>query len=204
MKGELISYLTAKLAIEKGFEGIKVFSANGTDVSGYSNLPYQAELQRWLRELYGIDVLPYLVQGDEHPYCCIDFKHGEESDYLHSYKTYEEALEAGLYSGLTVVPDKPILIKQEDLKVINKKNKVLDYKRYNAKVEPFNIYPVMYVDGQPIWEGDQVLFFDDKGKVAVREIFWANRHQVAIKGGDNWVEKFFLTINKAFKLPNNG
>jgi len=202
MNEELISYLTANLAIGKGFEGIKIFSANGTDVSGYSNLPHQALLQRWLREKHGIDVLPYLVQGEEYSYCCMVFKDQEDRDYLHSFKTYEEAFEAGLYAGLWIIPEKPIIKKVEDLKVINKKNKILDYARYNMKADPFNIYPVMYVDGQPIWEGDQVLYHDDKGKVAVREIFWQNRMQVAIKGGDNWADQFFLAINKpiqAFK-----
>lgn len=204
MKGELITYQVAKIAVEKGFEGIKSYCVNDGDVSGYSNLPYQAELQRWLRELHGIDVFPYLLEGKDFPYCSMLFENKIEKDYFHSFQTYEAALEFGLLKGLELIPAKPVHTKIEDLKVIDKKNKVIDHKRYNAKVEPFNVYPVMYVDGQPIWEGDQVLFFDDKGKVAVREMFWANRHQVAMMGGDKWVKQFFLTINKAFKLPNNG
>lgn len=202
MHEDLISFLTAKLAIGKGFEGIIQHSTNNETISGMSNVPHQAFLQRWLRELYGIDVLPYLVQGEEHPYCCMVFKDHEERDYLHSFKTYEEALEAGLYAGLWVIPEKPIISKVEDLKVINKKNKILDYARYCMKVEPFNIYPVMYVEGEPIWEGDQVLYHAESGKITLREIFWENRNMVA--NGSEWVSQFFLNINKPVKVITNG
>ena len=105
MHEDLISVKTIKLAIAKGFEGIAVHH-DSENVGGYSNVPYQAFLQRWLREIHSIDVLPYLVDGEEYPYCCIVFKDKVESNYLHSYKTYEEALEAGLQAALVKITNK--------------------------------------------------------------------------------------------------
>ena len=105
MHEDLISYQSVKLLIAKGFEGIIQYSTNNETISGYGNVPHQAFLQRWLREIHGIDVLPYLVQGEEYPYCCMVFKDQEERDYLHSFKTYEEAFEAGLYAGMLVIPE---------------------------------------------------------------------------------------------------
>jgi hypothetical protein len=120
MEEQLISFKTAKLAKEKGFNipTNAVYVDNGTlsfartnneidynwnERGGYS-APNQSLLQKWLREKCNINVISY-------PSVCINQKYiyllisnlelleaGNEK-----YNTYEEALEIGLREALKLI-----------------------------------------------------------------------------------------------------
>ena len=126
MKDELISFETAKLAKEKGLiEGILChnaycigFGSVKEDRNWLSNVtrygvkksfhlalaPTQSVLQKWLREKHKIHiwVIPwnsrkrfsYLLEN-EHIF--------DGSDRSEIFKTYEEALEAGLFNALKLI-----------------------------------------------------------------------------------------------------
>jgi len=123
MKEQLISYPTAVLAKEKGFEQKHIsdhYLKDGTlDTSdmawmnglSFGSAPTQALLQRWIREEHGIniDVFSYV---EFHPRVEFSYRHmvlrhsisknipESEPD---SYKTYEAALEAGLVESLKLI-----------------------------------------------------------------------------------------------------
>ena len=136
MKDQLISFETAKLAKEKGFNEVcleqyssetpplritegKLLSSyhygfdrrnrysnsdldNGhesfTWLKGYS-APTQSLLQKWLREKHNINL--FLGKDFKYKeYKCLD-EDGKVATYFH--KTYEKALEKGLYGALTLI-----------------------------------------------------------------------------------------------------
>ena len=143
MEEELISFETAKLAKEKGFDekvyreydksGYLRCTSKSADVvlGPYDELlksteypaPTQSLLQRWLREVHNcfIDILPHR-DGDsknkqweskkdvfwtvEVDYYGKNFEIEltDDSDFTqHFNKTYEEALEIGLYQALKLI-----------------------------------------------------------------------------------------------------
>lgn len=59
--------------------------------------PTQSLLQKWLREIHNIIVL---IDNGDKPY--LTFKHTRSNI---NYKTYEEALESGLYEALKLIKD---------------------------------------------------------------------------------------------------
>ena len=114
MKEELITFETAKLAKEKGFErAIKNtprYEADGTiSTSGFwdYNLaaPTQSLLQRWLRENMNINVL---VVNYYDKFSCVMKTTNDHHRDGYSIKsiltdTYEKALEAGLLEALKMI-----------------------------------------------------------------------------------------------------
>lgn len=130
MKDELISFETAKLAKEKGFKlgsGWQIRSLyNLDDESTFCEKTKetpeyacerctQSLLQRWLREVHNIDVDIFLVNPLNEPnlihweifgiFNILDGKklnEGTINEYF-EYLTYEQALEAGLYTALNLI-----------------------------------------------------------------------------------------------------
>ena len=117
MEEQLISGLTNKLAKEKGFdntirhlvdyqreyvdprgEGIGEYYSEKKWVRDYVH-PTQSLLQKWLREVHGLNVLIYLSDKD----CYIYHVWGKTGRDYDSYKTYEEALEVGLQEALKLI-----------------------------------------------------------------------------------------------------
>jgi hypothetical protein len=126
MKEELISFETAKLAKEKGFD-ISVdgrwwyhcdyldwrLSEKGAskwhpDEDSFP-APTQSLLQKWLREAHNIQIVVDVYDDSEHfpRYSirgCHWVKWGEGSEFIkYECKTYEEALEIGLQEALKLI-----------------------------------------------------------------------------------------------------
>ena len=120
MEEKLVSFSTAKLAKEKGFdistnkywcnyytdEPFNKWKLLPTEELSISSMefaaPTQSLLQKWLREVHGIDVL--VDKG----FLCDNYSHEIyhkndmfESEYI--FKTFEKALEKGLYEGLKLI-----------------------------------------------------------------------------------------------------
>ena len=125
---ELVSFGTAKLAKEKGFDlycyNYWIDENIQTDEHYKGKLikelkdkcvsaPTQALLQKWLREVYEIDIIPHRTR----PYDIVGRKHikkytclfdGDNEGLIHLMNkvwgnTYEEALEKGLQEGLKLI-----------------------------------------------------------------------------------------------------
>ena len=129
MEDQLITFETAKLAKEKGFNNSpekynysisESFYEDGElqygegsygSISLYQNIydaPTQSLLQRWLREIRGVGVFVYLDDTMSY-YWEINSLHptasykGEHKRSLFVYSEYEEALEKGLQKALTLI-----------------------------------------------------------------------------------------------------
>lgn len=109
MEDTLISFETAKLAKEKGFDWktLKRYQDNETNPVGNSwynhnsaeeqklwntglySAPTQSLLQKWLRENYQIDITIEVLSSKE-----------ESKEPFTKYSNYEEALEQGLIEAL--------------------------------------------------------------------------------------------------------
>lgn len=118
MREELISFETAKLAKEKGFDELCCYSfetennfyetvklwRNSEDSTEYA-VCTQSLLQKWLREEHNIHVEISFIYDDE-TFCLILF-HKKENIWFDPeigyYHTYEEALEAGLKKALELI-----------------------------------------------------------------------------------------------------
>jgi hypothetical protein len=114
MKDELISFETAKLAKEKGFN--IVCTMQYTDFNGIERLqnyidvesetfpyaPTQSLLQKWLREVHNIHISTIIRVGTRKYRVRIDYKHLEiwKNEICGIFNTYEEALEKGLQEAL--------------------------------------------------------------------------------------------------------
>lgn len=120
MKDQLISFETAILAKEKGFNIIQrygtessLYDKDGKHIyysnygfmysglsDGYISAPTQTLLQRWLREEHNVIVLVDVFLGK---FICkvnnIIVTNNRTGDIL-KYDTYEKALEIGLIKGL--------------------------------------------------------------------------------------------------------
>lgn len=128
MKEQLISFETAKLTKEKGFDILSYYGylPNGTltshpDIGDFEKnyyAPAQSLLQRWLREVHGIHVeILYRYYAPIPDYGCgIKTKEGCIASTimpdkmaplyaitLNPYPTYEEAFEAGLLKALNLI-----------------------------------------------------------------------------------------------------
>lgn len=126
MKNELVTFSTAKLAKDAGFDEPCENGFNNAGKEFYNSLrfrnsklnstlfgrPTQSLLARWLREKHGIHVEPGKYQKDS--YCCLVFFYPENVDmpsYIFDeddgfFATYELALEAGLEKALTYLKTK--------------------------------------------------------------------------------------------------
>ena len=124
MKEQLISFETAKLAKEKGFKIPTEVMYKGNEKSyGHNNewgidekrldgefpyrnqqwysIPTQSGLQKWLREKHNIHLIAYKnINIDGYDWCFITT---DGITNINSYKTYEEALEAGLQEALKLI-----------------------------------------------------------------------------------------------------
>ena len=129
MKEELITYNTAKLAKEKGFNYPYIFPEQVGVLSCYSEIgdlgtslmnnaiyniqaPTQSLLQRWLREEHKIEVSISWEQNMNWFYsimwlwgtnAMITLELDDINNTKSGYKTYEEALEQGLIEALKLI-----------------------------------------------------------------------------------------------------
>lgn len=130
MKEELISFKTAKLAKEKGFDwevynvfkDVEIYGeldygnpidliadndgfmqsmfSNGKDTEGMYAAPTQSLLQRWLREVHNIFLTVEYSLSNDNWFYYL-YKQ-EFNKYIH-FKIYEKALEAGLLEALKLI-----------------------------------------------------------------------------------------------------
>ena len=115
MENQLISYKTAVLAKELGFNEscINFYTSNSHEIKqinlkGLSNsdfilfcsAPTQSLLQRWLREKHNIRVFVSESFHNSEKYDAHIYDSGLN---FSTHKTYEEALENGLYKGLLLI-----------------------------------------------------------------------------------------------------
>ena len=131
MKEQLISFKTAKLAKEKGFNiPCKYFykekyinaieyevvhdghlEANWNENFKYSpaecSAPTQSLLQKWLREKHHlIIIIAYQYEHDSTPYSYWIYKENNSlpiNQWVNDLNTYEEALEMGLQESLKLI-----------------------------------------------------------------------------------------------------
>ena len=104
MEEQLISFETAKLAGDKGFQ------SNTTNiydwVQGYEMVS-QSLLQKWLREVHKLSI--NIISKSEKLHFCVivDYKNKKAMDVKgkkdYSFKSYEEALELGLQEALKLI-----------------------------------------------------------------------------------------------------
>lgn len=118
MKEEIVSFKTAKLAKEKGFDEcsdtlyreltngghqtINPFNGYDFDI----NAPTKSLLQKWLREKHNIHVwlIPAEIDKTYRAYIGYGIRLDLiESLFTKSFSTYEQALEAGLYEALKLI-----------------------------------------------------------------------------------------------------
>lgn len=123
MKEELITFETAKLAKEKGFDEVCSYLYENSKEIVYTthknsglnkhfdwySAPSQSLLQRWMREKYNIhiEITWNPNETDKHYYASLNYIVGAHNkDTLNeaiTYITYEEALEVGLYEALKLI-----------------------------------------------------------------------------------------------------
>lgn len=124
MEEQLISFETAKLAKEKDFNELcdflyhddgnrdRVGNANNLDEEEFISYacPTQSLLQKWIREIYKINILIHPNQMNNNPITyvyCLHYKYGYQSKMTNwskfKYSSYEEALEIGLQEALKLI-----------------------------------------------------------------------------------------------------
>jgi len=120
MKEELITYDTAVLAKEKGFDiggylqdkwlGTNSKGENVMGLGATSKRPTQSLLQRWLREVHEIDVVIFREgaihskrEGWSADVATTGKHHIFKWDLGNTHKTYEQALEQGLQEALKLI-----------------------------------------------------------------------------------------------------
>nr|DAQ15195.1 MAG TPA: hypothetical protein [Caudoviricetes sp.] len=108
MTEELVTLETAKLLKEKGFQQRKYFINVSTlhHCYKYLSVPPQSIAQKWLRENHSIHIAVDFNQYGRWYYRLYDI---EDYDFLSEtevdkiYKSYEEALEAGIQEALKLI-----------------------------------------------------------------------------------------------------
>ena len=119
MEEQLISFETAKLAKEKGFELDKYLSINDENPknlnSNYNPRDYQpwyfdltqSLLQKWLREVHNIHVIPipYNISSKEIVYRnrIVYFEDNMEQNKYIGLGIFEQSLEIGLQEALKLI-----------------------------------------------------------------------------------------------------
>jgi len=103
MQESLITFETAKLAKEKGFNiEQRIITVYNPDTKKETQLDEygatQSLLQKWLREVHNIyffilGTIPYYVGG------------GDLVEYYYNFDTYEKAFEKGLQEALKLIPE---------------------------------------------------------------------------------------------------
>lgn len=107
MSETIISFETAKLAKEKGFNWRNIEILEVKSKSAYLDNTTQSLLQRWLREVHNIDIKPYISHGLL-PNATWEYSiQTSKPEYIRSlnkhFNTYEEALELGLQEALKLI-----------------------------------------------------------------------------------------------------
>ena len=107
MEDTLITFETAKLAKEKGFK-IKGNQAGFTmNKPECLDFPTQSLLAKWLREEYNIYVTSQIGNLDFINTYHYDIRYIDKNKFIckvkGNFKTYEEALEAGLQEALKLI-----------------------------------------------------------------------------------------------------
>ena len=124
MQEILITFETAELAKQKGFNirtdfkfdrnnkidktpSLKYQMRNGTNIlinpSPFTFAPTQSLLQKWLREIYSIDII--LFRYGQIVYRCHIYKNGLLEEVFGLEPNYELLLENGLQKGLKLIPE---------------------------------------------------------------------------------------------------
>lgn len=107
MEDILVTFETAKLAKEKGFnwKNIKILEVKSK--SAYLDNTTQSLLQKWLREVHKIDIsLDRHVAINGYTYqvfITLSNTNVHEHDWFGYFNTYEEALEKGLQESLRLI-----------------------------------------------------------------------------------------------------
>jgi hypothetical protein len=107
MKNELITYATAKLAIEKGCDLILfkfIYNKSGKLVREGDIMDHctQSLLQKWLREEHNIHIMIFPSLDLTEYY--VDVVSKEDRTFIDTpHNTYEEALEQGLVEALKLI-----------------------------------------------------------------------------------------------------
>ena len=131
MEEQLISIETAILAKEKGFDEITRYYFNEYGMSkdssstslywysddGFCRRPTQSLLQKWLRDKHNIDIQILRNKPGYNEYKVEIYKTNNTNEYIYFtikekdgiyikwFKTYEAALEKGLYQALTLIKE---------------------------------------------------------------------------------------------------
>lgn len=121
MQEELVTFKTAKLAKERGFNTHCRYYFDDKDETLCENedfpynswngsifAPTQSLLQKWLREVHGIIVeITWQMCSTDYEYAIIDMNnppnYNDDVERIIGFKTYEEALEAGLFKALKLI-----------------------------------------------------------------------------------------------------
>lgn len=109
MTEELVTLETAKLLKEKGFQQRKYFINVSTlhHCYKYLSVPPQSIAQKWLRETKKLHVEVSYMYGDYWIYDILTIPNhdlvGLSDRSLVHYKSYEEALEAGIQETLKLI-----------------------------------------------------------------------------------------------------
>lgn len=108
MREQLITFETAKLAKEKGFNEIIFESDGNCNITGVYKAPTQSLLQKWLRENPKLILWCIPIGTDYEDFVVWDYKirnhtNGREHTGKLQLKTYEEALEKGLQEALKLI-----------------------------------------------------------------------------------------------------
>ena len=109
MTEELVTLETAKLLKEKGFQQRKYFINVSTlhHCYKYLSVPPQSIVQKWLRETKKLHVEVSYMYGDYWIYDILTIPNhdlvGLSDRPLVHYKSYEEALEAGIQETLKLI-----------------------------------------------------------------------------------------------------
>ena len=94
MEDTLISFETAKLAKEKGWDG--------DFVESHKILTTQSLLQKWLREEHKLSVEVYFNNGWDYDICDLE-TNLQNISKPYEYKTFENAFEVALMTALNMI-----------------------------------------------------------------------------------------------------
>lgn len=115
MEEQLISFETAKLAKDRGFNlkepctcgGFPNCICDAVRIDNYIYKPTQSLLQKWLREKHHLIItIAYQYEHDSTPYSYWIYKENNSlpiNQWVNDLNTYEEALELGLQETLKLI-----------------------------------------------------------------------------------------------------
>jgi len=124
MQEQLITFETAKLAKEKGFNSVgSPYYDNRGNKDGYTpqalltkdfikgatfektHAVRQSILQKWIREVHGLHIIiDCTANSGDYRVCVFKIQGGEYYNIDNRFTTYEDALETGLQEALKLTP----------------------------------------------------------------------------------------------------